>query len=647
MPDLSYIERAVSLANINALRMALFQATQDTEIQAIPVRRVMTGGFENVVIDPEDEELIRRKAVAFLASGKFSGESREISDRELDELVQMAEGRTISAFDLEMRRLLPGFGEFPDETRWSRGNCAPEGFSVAIIGGGFAGLAMAIQLERLGISYRVFERRHEIGGVWSINTYPDARVDTLSAIYQFSFEKNYPWRQHFARQSEVRGYLEHVAKTHGVWPNISFNQDVTEARFNEDRGEWDLSVTAGNGSPVHHTASVVVTASGLFATPRDLDLPGRDVFEGEVMHTARWRDIDLSGKKVAIIGNGSTGVQILSSIAGVADRVYVCQRTPQWITPRANYGVPIDDELRWLTEAMPYYWNWNKYVAGMGTTDLREMLLMDDEWIRSGGSVNERNDALRGGLEAYISAQVGGDTGLIKQLVPDYPPMTRRPVVDNGWYAALTRDNVELVPEALAAFRADGIDMADGRHLEVDVVITAVGFDAQRYLAPTRYYGRGGVSLEEPWAAEGAKAYLGMTVPEFPNLFMLYGPNSQPVASGLGLPGWFEIWSRYIALALVSMIEGGHRTIAVRQEIYDEYNALLDKEAERLIYKAPTSALKRNYYLNDAGRLQVTVPFTGEELFAMSANPRLSDFHLEPVDADPVQEAMLGQEVRR
>ncbi|MGM0930540.1 MAG: FAD-dependent oxidoreductase [Actinomycetota bacterium] len=647
MPDLSYIERAVSLANVNALRMALFQATRDPEIQAIPVRRVMTGGFENVVIDPADEALIRRKAVELLASEIAPEARQEISTDELDELVQMAEGRRLSAFDLEMRRLLPSFGAFPHEARWSGGNRAPEGFSVAIIGGGFAGLAMAVQLERLGIPYRVFERRHEVGGVWSINTYPDARVDTLSAIYQFGFEKNYPWTQHFARQSEVRGYLEHIAKRHGVWPNIGFHQDVTEAHFNEDRAQWDLTITTANGSTINHTASVVVTASGLFATPRDLDLPGRDRFEGEVMHTARWGDVDFTGKKVAIVGNGSTGVQLLSSIAAVADQVYVCQRTPQWITPRANYGTPIEDELRWLIGAMPYYWNWNKYVAGMGQTDLREMLLIDDEWIRSGGSVNERNDALRKGLEEYIAAQVGGDRALIEHLVPDYPPMTRRPVVDNGWYAALTRDNVELVPEAVGAFYADGIEMADGRHLEVDIVIAAVGFDAQRYLAPTRYYGRGGVSLEEPWAAEGAKAYLGMTVPGFPNLFMLYGPNSQPVASGNGLPGWFEIWSRYIALALISMIERGDRAIEVRQEIYDEYNALLDKEAGRLIYTAPTSVLKRNYYVNDAGRLQVTVPFTGEELFAMSANPKLSDFHLEPAGTHAEQLAALSSVSQR
>ncbi len=631
MPDPNYVERAVCFANINALRMALFQATRDPEIGAVAAQRLLRGGSEVVEISATDADLIRRKAVEFLTSlpeeGKGGPVPRDVSVAEREELVQMAEARQIAPSELDMRRWLPDFAEFQFEANWNGANQVPEGFSVAIIGGGFAGVAMAIQLERLEIPYVLFERRHEVGGVWSINTYPDARVDTPSASYQFGFEKHYPWTEYFARQGEVRGYLEHVARTWGVWDHLRFGHDVREARFDDADQLWRLTLTTADGETVEHQASAVVTATGVFATPRSLDVPGMDSFEGQVAHTTRWSEsLEYAGKKVAVIGNGSTGVQLLSSIAAVAESVVVCQRTPQWIMPRPGYGDPVQPELQWLLRTMPFYWEWNKYVTGMGNCELYKLLLIDDEWIDQGGLVNERNDALRAVLKDYLATQVGHDEELIAQLTPDYPPMTRRPVVDNGWYSSLTRDNVELIPGSVERFDNHGIHLTDGRYREIDVVVTAVGFDTQRYLWPTAYYGSNGASLEEAWRDEGAKAYLGMTVPDFPNLFMLYGPNSQPVASATGQPGWYEIWTRYIAQALVDMIEAGHRAMSVRKDVFESYNDLIDKEAARMVYMLQDSALKKNYYVNDHGRLQVQVPFTGEHFYSLLAEPNLSDF---------------------
>ncbi len=631
-PDRSFIERAVAYANPNALRMALFQATRDPEIAAMPATRVMVGGSESVVIDPADVERIQKKAVDFLLDHAGEPTPQEVPAAELDELVQMAEARTISLFDLEMRRLLPSFGDFPHRARWSGANRAPAGFSVAIIGGGFAGVAMAVQLEQLGIDYQLFERRQELGGVWSMNRYPDVRVDTLSAIYQFGFEKHYPWSEHFAQQEEVREYLDHVAHKYGVRDKIRLGHDVRTARYDDAAHQWQLTIEVDGEGTVEHTAQVVVTASGLFAQPKPLDVPGVERFEGQIVHTVQWSDaVRYEGRKVAIIGNGSTGVQVLSKVAEHADKVYVCQRTPQWITPRTGYGRPIEEELRWLIENMPCYWNWDKFVAGMSSTDLREQLVVDREWIRAGGSVNERNDALRTVLEGYIAQQVGGRQDLIDQLVPNYAPMARRPVVDNNWYAALTRDNVELVTTGITSFDEHGIHLADGRYVEVDLCVTAVGFDTQKYLWPTQYYGRGDVSLEEAWS-DGARAHLGMTVPDFPNLFMLNGPNSQPVASGTGLPCWFEIWSRYIAEGIVAMIESGHAAMVVRPEVCAEYNRLIDDESRTLLYMAENGVPQKNYYVNDAGRLQVIAPFTGERVFAMSSKVDLGDFEMVPMD---------------
>ncbi|MCY4668459.1 MAG: NAD(P)/FAD-dependent oxidoreductase, partial [Rhodococcus sp.] len=328
----------------------------------------------------------------------------------------------------------------------------------------------------------------------------------------------------------------------------------------------------------------------------------------------------------AVIGNGSTGVQLLSKVAEKAESVVVYQRTPQWISPRANYGAPIADELQWLIQEMPFYWNWNKYVAGLSTIDLRNALIPDQEWIKNGGAVSERNDMLREILVGYISRQVDGRQELIDQLVPNYPPMTRRPVVDNNWYVTLTRDNVELVTAPIDRVTETSIVTADGESLDADLIIAAVGFQTEKYIWPTRYYGIGGMTLEDVWTAHGAQAHLGMTVPGFPNMFMLYGPNSQPVASGSGLPTWFEIWTRYIAEGIVGMLEKGRSSMVVRRDAFDEYNDQLHEEARKLIYLSPSTAMVRNYYVNEFGRLQMNAPWSGERFYELCASPDESQF---------------------
>lgn len=637
-PDRAFIERAVAEANPIALRVALFQATGDPEIEAIVTRRITVAGADAVIVpNADDLAQLRRKAVDYLLQNPEE-QASELSPDELDALIQMAEARSLTNAELTHRRPLPNFDEFSYQAAWTRDVAIPDGFNVAIIGGGFAGISIAVQLEELGIPWTLFERRHEVGGVWSINRYPDARVDTLSATYQWGFEKKYPWTQHFAAQPEVRGYIEHVARKRGLWDKIRFHHDVTNADWDAATNTWNLSVQVDGERTLEHRASVIVSGSGLFATPKALNVPGAETFPGQILHTTEWTDdVDLTGKRVAVVGNGSTGVQLVSSIADVAEQLYVCQRTPQWITPRENYKVAITPELRWLINTMPYYWNWDKYVASMNV-DLHMLLLVDDEWISNGGEVSERNDAMRDALKQYIAQQVQGREDLIEQLIPTYPPITRRPVVDNDWYASLIRPNVELVTGNVEGVDQDGLLVDGGRRLDVDVVITAVGFDTQRYLWPTVYRGRDGITLEEAWRVEGPKAYLGMTVPGFPNLFMLYGPNSQPLNGGTGLIGWFEVWSAYIGQTIVDMVEGGLGSIEVRPEVCENYNRLIDEEAAKLTYMRKDDAFARNYYVNEWGRLQVAVPIPGDRLYALSSRPDLTDYVVTPAagQRDPV-----------
>ncbi|WP_349535971.1 flavin-containing monooxygenase [Rhodococcus rhodochrous] len=626
MPGRSFIERAVECADTNALRMALYQATRDAEIAAITPERAFGPTTDAIVFSDEDTALIRAKAVEHLLTEPDESALPVPSRDEIVELLEMAEARSLAPDDLIMRHKLPAFSDLPYQAQWHGEKVIPEGYHVAIVGAGFAGIAMGVQLANLGVPFTIYERRAEVGGVWSINTYPDVRVDTVSFTYEYAFEKKYPWTEYFARQSDVRAYLDHVARKYGVYEHIRFGSDVTQARFDEPTQRWTLTVQ-GEESVTEVEANVVVAASGVFATPRELSVEGVSDFTGQVVHTARWNeDVEYAGKKVAVIGNGSTGVQLLSKIAEKAESVTVYQRTPQWISPRTNYGVPISDELQWLIQAMPFYWNWNKYVAGLATIDLRNVLMPDEEWIANGGQVSKRNDMLREILVGYISAQVDGRQDLIDKLIPDYPPMTRRPVVDNNWYASLTRNNVELVTTPIERMTDTAIVTADGEARETELVIAAVGFQTEKYIWPTQYFGLGGVTLEDAWTAQGAQAHLGMTVPGFPNMFMLYGPNSQPVASGAGLPVWFEVWTGYIAECIVGMLEKGRASMVIRKDAFDEYNEQLHEEAKKLIYLMPNSAMEKNYYVNEFGRLQMNAPWNGEKYYELCEKPDESHY---------------------
>jgi 4-hydroxyacetophenone monooxygenase len=316
---------------------------------------------------------------------------------------------------------------------------------------------------------------------------------------------------------------------------------------------------------------------------------------------------------LAIIGNGSTGVQLLAPLSRHAEQVYVFQRTPQWISPRDRYGKSVEPEIHWLIENFPGYWNWSRYMAMAANFETHQYLVPDAEWQAGGGLVNPANDKMRENLTTYIHEQTGNRADLAAKLVPDYAPLSRRPVVDNGWYRALTSPNVELVTDGIARFTSKGIEAEDGTVYEVDAIVAATGYEVAKYLWPAQYTGRDALNLHEFWSKDGPRAYLSMLVPGFPNMFTLYGPNSQPLSGGTSLPMWYVIWAAYSARCLVKMIETGHTRVEVDEEAFVTYNERLDAEAGKLLVLQAEGAPDKNYYVNEFGRLQVNAPWYGPD----------------------------------
>jgi 4-hydroxyacetophenone monooxygenase len=617
--DSAFIRRAVELADLNAVRVALYQQTHDPEVGALPVA---------AELDDAGRELLISRAVEWLEEHAGPGMPAEPPEPELRVLMNMATREEMGDLEFHARRELPAFKPFPMMTDWTSGTPeVSDGFKVAVIGSGFSGLAMAVQLERLGIPYVVLERRPEPGGTWSINRYPDIRVDTISITYEFAFEKEHRWSEYFGPGAEVREYLEMVSKKYGVYENTRFEHDLKSATFDEARDVWVLEVATPNGIETIE-ANAIVNAVGTFANPRFPQFPDQESFEGEILHPARWpAGFDASGKRVAIIGNGSTGVQLLAPIAEDAEQVFVFQRTPQWISPRDKYGQPVEPEVRWLLDNFPGYWNWWRYMAIAALFGTHGYLMHDPEWVEQGGKFNRMNDQLRDMLTAYIEAQTDGRQDLIDRLIPDYAPFSRRPVVDNGWYRALTRDNVELVTDGIARITPTGIETDDGTVREVDAIVSATGFEVAKYLWPAQYTGKGGVNLHDLWSVDGPRAYLGMMVPSFPNMFMLYGPNSQPLSGGTGLPVWYVLWSAYAAQCLVRMLEQGKSRVEVSEDAYTSYNEALDKEASKLLLMREEGAPDKNYYVNGS-RLQVSAPWYGPEYHRMCSQVDWDDIYI-------------------
>ncbi|KAJ5814258.1 uncharacterized protein N7503_001008 [Penicillium pulvis] len=627
--DHEFIKNSIDKSNLNALRLALLQVTGDPDLANMRTRRhaIRGGAMFAHILSEEDVPALKEKAFAYLAARvpgdpipppPSKAEAKKLADLFGDEPVPEVE------YDYHYEEL--AYEEFPRDAKWTDKKPSAEkidSFKVVVIGGGISGVAAAVQFKRLGLNFQVLERQGAIGGTWLLNSYPDARVDTSSYLFQFKFFKNYPWSEYFASAGETRKYLDDVAEHYQIKDHFKFNREVIGAVWHEDTSEWELTVKHADGLEETITCNAIVSGSGLFATANQPDIKGIKDFKGPIFHTSKWdSSVDYKDKRVALLGTGSTGTQLAPAVAREAKQFTVFQRTPNWIMKMDGYRSEIDDHVRWMFANMPYYWNWYCYSSHVTSQQLQYMQNIDKDWQAKGGRINERNDLVQKNLTEYIMSKAEGVPGLLEKILPKHAPLVRRLVVDNGFYDMLHRENVELVTDDIDQFTENGLKTKDGVEREFDIVVLGTGFKVTQYFYPCKYVGRNEASMQSLWSKDGPRSYMGLALPGFPNFFSFYGPNHQPRSGGFY--SWGEIWARYTALCFVHMLENDKSSMECRKDVFDDYNTRLDEAAKDLIWEMEG----HGYYVNEFGRQSVNAPWHTAVYHRMVSKPNFEDFEI-------------------
>ena len=496
------------------------------------------------------------------------------------------------------------------------------GFRVIVIGCGESGVLAGVRLKQAGLDFTIVEKNAGPGGTWWENSYPGARVDVANHFYCYSFEPSNHWDHFFAEQPELRRYFQDVVARHELEPHIRWNTEVVSAKWHDNR--WHVTVRTADGTETLQ-ADAVITAVGQLNRPQIPDFPGADTFTGPAFHSAAWdHDVDVTDKRVALIGAGASGFQIAPAIAEKVKHLTVFQRTAQWMFPNPMYHEPVADGVRWAMEHLPLYGRWYRFLLlWPGADKGLDAARVDPEYADQTNAVSEINAIARIMFTDWITTQVGDDPELLAKVLPDYPATGKRTLQDNGsWLGTLKRDNVDLIRTPIERITPTGVVTADGTTHEVDIIVYATGFRATNVLFPMTITGRDGVDLRDAWG-ERPYAYRGITVPGFPNFFMTYGPGTH-LAHGGSLILNSELQMRYINKCLEHLVTEGWKTIEPLPEPTRDWHRR-SQEAIRLTVWAHPS-IKHSYFKNADGEIHTVSPWRLSEYRSAIDEPIWSDF---------------------
>lgn len=610
------IEDAVLHADPMVLRGLLYQLTGDESIAATELVSSAQGvhtaaGLANAA----DVALLQANAAEFLKSYRDQG----ADDIPIGSQERLRRSLSLTAGEDIPDRDMPLWLEELALQPWTRGLEWPdrpdpemlEKFEVLVVGAGLLGLNSAAQLEHAGIRYTVVEKNDDVGGTWFENRYPGARVDTPSRAYTVICGTGYNYPYQYSPQSENEKYTRWLADRYELRRKIVFGTEVKSLVWDEDAKLWDVQAIGPDG-PRTWRVNAVMTAVGFLNRPSVPVLNGAEEFRGELFHTARWPEgLDITGKRVAVIGSGCSGYQAFAEIARAAAHIFLFQRTPSWVFETKNYLTPLPAPVNWLERSLPYY---------------RNFLRFRGRWLHgpATGRLFDRDPKINGPIREqrleFMRRKFAGHPELMDKMTPGYPPAASRPVlVDEEYsvYDALLQDNTTLVTEGIARLTQNGIVSGDGQHYSVDAIVLATGFKANDFLSPMEIRGREGKGIEQLWEKDGARAYLGTLLPGFPNLFVIYGPNTNPTG-GAGNLSLHEFETRFVIECMAHLILSNKSTVDVSLDAYWRYNDEVDQaEATRIYVESGV----KNYWTNEFGRSATNCPFEARKMWEWLRDP--------------------------
>ena len=631
--DEATIAAALDDVNVPALLCSLVHMTGDPSwIRGRKLPQLASSSDYQCGLSPSECAEVRRQALPAILAYRDAGYQTKVLSREL--LLEMMswlagrhlEGRIVSMlfedmqFDGADSRAITWGDEFSDEVKAAS--------PVVVIGCGLSGILAGIRLSQAGLPFTIIEKNDGPGGTWWENSYPGARVDVGSHQYCYSFEPADHWSEYYCRQPELRDYFVMVLDKYGLRPRCRFGTAVKTVTWDETSVRWRLEVRGTDGSEDIIDARFVISAVGSLNLPSLPDIPGMETFAGRSFHSARWpADLDVSGSRFALIGAGASGFQIAPTIADDVAELTVYQRTAQWMFPNPVYRSAVPSGDRWALRHLPFYARWFRFLMtypgiSSGTAPYRR----DPDYPDAdGAAISEANAARGEQLKAWITGGLDGRPDLIDKCIPDYPSSGKRMLQDDGsWLQCLRKPHVELVRTGIDRIVPAGVVTVDGTLREADIICYATGFRHNEFLAPMEVTGRNGISLRRQWGDEPT-AYLGVTVPNFPNLFCLYGPGTN-LAHSASLFFHSEYQVTHAMDAIRAVLEAGAQSIEVRRDVHDAYAEWHQREISQLVWAHPSIA--HSHYKNPAGKVYTLSPWPIDQYWELTRAGDRGDYTL-------------------
>ena len=614
-------------ADIATLTLVLTYITSDLSYLE-KIKPYVKGAFDYAVNVPEDISLeirsnLTKELLKITNKDNKLNKFNPIENKYLDQLMSVGVGTKVAKEYIPMMEEELNFDDlsardhFIDNIKKHKNK--PK---VIIVGSGLCGILAGIKLSKANIPFTIIEKNDSIGGTWYENNYPGCGVDTPNHVYAYSFEPSFEWKEFYSKRDSIYKYLQNCVNKFDLTKHIKFNTTVESIKYDESLKIWKSAII-NKGNKTILESNIVISAVGQLNKPSFPDISGIEAFNKPLIHTAKWeKNYNFKNKVIALIGTGASGMQVAPELAKITKKLLIFQRTPHWIIANPNYHRKLSKGKKWVLENIPYYARWYRLQLFWGFCDgIHESLCKDPNWHFPERSINHTNERFRINMIKHIESLIGNNKELLDKVIPDYPPYGKRMLMDNNWFKMLKKENVNLITDKINYINQNSI-ITNNNSYNIDAIVTATGFNAGKMIWPIEVLGKNGTNLNDYWEDDNPRAHIGITVPNFPNFFMMYGPNTN-LAHGGSIVFQGECQIRYILGCINLLLEKNYNNMDCKTESYIKYNTKLDEQHAQMVW---THNKVDSWYRNKAGRVTTNSPWRLVDYWNFTKEPKESDY---------------------